>query len=791
MELKKIWSNLSKFMVKNRVILMVFSLLLLGFLCINTRRLFNDPVSNVILDRDGMLLGARVSGDGQWRFPAPDSVPEKLKKATIAFEDRYFYLHPGINPVSTIRAFIQNLKAHKVVSGGSTLTMQTIRLSRNGKARTLTEKAIEMLLALRLELGRSKNEILALYMGHAPYGGNVVGIEAAAWRYFGMASHNLSWAEAATLAVLPNAPALIHPGRNRELLMQKRNRLLHKLYALNWIDRATLETSLAESIPDEPSPMPRMAPHLLNRASMEMPGKIVKTSIIAEWQSQVNQVVERHHTNLAGNEVHNLAAIVISVETGEVMAYVGNCDYPNERAHSNEVDIIRSLRSTGSLLKPLLYAAMLDDGKILPGSLVPDIPVNLGGFAPKNFSGHYEGAVPAGMALSRSLNVPAVQLLQQYGVERFLHLLQLLGMKTLNKPADYYGLSLILGGAEGRLEEMANIYASLSRVLKHYSREQLYYPADYRPATYLLTQDLPREKGNTQAGLFNASSIWYTYQVMIEVNRPDEEAGWQQFASSRNIAWKTGTSFGYRDGWAIGTTTEWVVGVWAGNADGEGRPGLTGVTAAAPVMFEIFGLLPPSDWFEPPLDEIVTAAVCLKSGYLAGPYCNEADTVKIPFTGLKSPLCPFHHLVHLSADGQYRVNSNCYAVADMVHKPWFVLPPVQEWYFIQHHADYLKLPPYLGGCESGGRRSMDLIYPGAGLKIYVPRGLGGKKERVVFEAVHTLPDALIFWHLDDQYIATTQYVHQVQLLPEPGKHRLVLVDENGEELIRNFEAVEP
>jgi penicillin-binding protein 1C len=618
-----------------------------------------------------------------------------------------------------------------------------------------------------------------------------VGVEAAAWRYFGLASHHLSWAEAATLAVLPNSPALIHPGRNRETLLKKRNRLLHKLYKLRWIDQTTLQTSLTEHIPLEPAPIPQIAQHLLNRVANEMPGKIVTTTIKTGLQSQVSHIVERHHVRLAGNEVHNLAAIVLSVETGQILAYVGNCAYPDERDHSNEVDIIQSARSTGSILKPLLYAAMLDDGKILPASLVPDIPINLGGFAPKNFSGGFEGAVPASMALSRSLNVPVVQLLRQYGVDRFLHLLQALGMKTLNRPADYYGLSLILGGAEGKLENMVNIYAAMSRVLNHYGKEQRYYASDYRPATYLLPQQLSEEKGLIQAGLFNASSIWYTYQAMIAVNRPEEEAGWQNFTSSRRIAWKTGTSFGYRDGWAIGTTSEWVVGVWAGNADGEGRPGLTGIAAAAPVMFEIFGLLPQSDWFKPPLDEITPAAVCRSSGYLAGLYCNAIDTLKIPFTGLKSQVCPYHQLVHLSADGQFRVNSNCYAVSDMLHQSWFVLPPVQEWYYVQHHADYRKLPPYMDGCGSGGRRSMDLVYPGDGLKIYIPRGLSGVKERVVFEAVHTNPDAIIFWHLDDQFLKTTQYIHQVELLPEPGIHQLVLVDESGEELVRKFEAVEP
>ncbi len=324
-------------------------------------------------------------------------------------------------------------------------------------------------------LGRSKDQILSLYLSHAPYGGNVIGIEAASWRYFATSSQRLSWAEAATLAILPNAPSMVHPGKNRQLLLKKRNRLLRRIHELGWIDSTTLIISLAENIPDQPVPMPVLAPHLLNRVYLAQPGTRKTTTIERNLQEQVSRIVDSHHNRLKNNEIHNAAAIVLEVETGNVLAYIGNCGYPAERDHANDVDIIVSRRSTGSLLKPLLFAAMLDDGKLLPGSLVPDIPINLNGFAPQNFDGGFEGAVTASKALSRSLNVPAVQMLKQYGVERFHHLLRSLGMKTVNQSAGHYGLSLILGGAEGTLEEMSNIYASLSRVLKHYGETGLYF----------------------------------------------------------------------------------------------------------------------------------------------------------------------------------------------------------------------------------------------------------------------------------------------------------------------------
>jgi penicillin-binding protein 1C len=536
--------------------------------------------------------------------------------------------------------------------------------------------------------------------------------------------------------------------------------------------------------------MPGLTPHLLNRVYISKPGKNVRTTLDFTLQNEVTQLVEKHHMRQRSNEIHNAAAIVIEIETGNIIAYAGNCGYPLERNHSNDVDIITAPRSTGSLLKPLLYAAMLEDGKILPASLIADIPINLSGFSPENYDGKFEGAVPASRALSRSLNVPAVQMLKGYGIERFHHLIRSLGMRTVNKSADYYGLSLILGGAEGTLEEMTNIYAALSRVLLHYNHTGLYYSSDYRPAEYTITP-VVRGKGTLQPSILSAASIWSAYEAMIQVNRPEEETGWQYFTHARRIAWKTGTSFGYRDGWAIGISSKYVVGVWFGNADGEGRPGLTGISAAAPLLFEIFGLLPGDKWFGFPGDEFGKARVCRASGFLAGPDCGESDTLLIPINGLKSPACPFHQIVHLTEDLKYRATSACYPVSKMKHLSWFVLPPVQEWYYRKRHTDYKVLPPVIPGCLENMGSPMELIYPGKNVKIFIPRELNGQKGKVVFEAVHRNSEATIYWHLDNVLVGVTHFIHQVEIQPESGKHQIILVDDDGNEFSRNFIIVEP
>lgn len=754
--------------------------------------LFNDPFSTVLEDRHGELLGARIADDGQWRFPSPDTVPDKYKQSLIQFEDRYFYYHRGCNPFALARALRQNLKAGRVVSGGSTISMQVIRLSRKRSSRTILEKFTEIILAARLELTNSKEEILSLYSSHAPYGGNVVGLDAASWRYFARSPDRLSWAESAVLAVLPNAPSLIHPGRNRSLLMDKRNRLLERLHEYGLLDSLSCSLAKLEPLPAEPLPLPSLAPHLLDHVYINARGQRIRSTLDARLQQMVNNIVEEHHILLKYNEIHNASCLIIETLSAEVLAYVGNTMNPDRPEYAGDVDLIRSPRSTGSILKPALFCLMLEEGEILTGSLVPDIPTHYTGYSPKNFTLRYDGAVPARRALARSLNIPAVRMLQSFGLERFYHRLKELGMETLRFPASHYGLSLILGGAEGNLWWITGMYASMGRILEHFNESGTYFKEDIHPPCFVKGDPPGVSMGTTEnPHPYSAASVWLTFQSLIEVNRPESQAGWKSFASSGKIAWKTGTSFGFRDAWAVGTSPSYTVGVWVGNADGEGRPGLTGSSVAAPLLFDVFSILPGDSWFQAPLDELFPVSVCRQSGYLPGPHCLERDTVWVTEKGLLSKPCSYHLSVHLTGDGRYRVNSDCMDTKKMKHESWFVLPPVQEWYYRSRNPDYRILPELHPECaENGDITFMEMIYPRHSARVYVPRELDGSVGEIILESAHRRPSVLIHWHLNDKYLGSTRYIHQMGISPEKGLYTLTLVDERGNTLIRHFEVVD-
>lgn len=756
------------------------------------RVLFTDPYSTVLQASNRALLSASIATDGQWRFPECDRVPSKFAEAIVTFEDKRFWNHPGVDLLSLGRAFRQNIGAGKIVSGGSTLSMQVIRLSRKNKSRTVFEKIVEMILATRLELRYSKEEILSLYTSHAPLGGNVVGLEAACWRYFGTDSKDLSWSQAALLAVLPNSPSLMHPGKNRHALKIKRDRLLAKLKEIGRIDELTYSLAIREPVPDQPHALPRWAPHLLTRMSRDGFGERTLVSTVDyDLQQQVESILVQHQQRLKANQIFNCAALILDVKTGNVLAYAGNVS--SEEIHENDVDIIMAPRSTGSILKPFLYAAMIDDGKILPHTLLPDVPVIINGFAPKNFTHEYDGVVHADRALIRSLNIPAVHMLKTYRHEKFYTLLRNMGMTTLSFPPDHYGLSLILGGAEGTLWDITGMYASMARTLNNYYEhpgKNRYYKKDFHAPTYYERESETLPTAPESSSWLSAESIYITTDALKELYRPGEEAGWKYFSSARKIAWKTGTSFGFRDGWAIGITPDYAVGVWAGNADGEGRPGLTGSEAAAPVMFDIFSRLSGNAWFAKPHQEMREVIVCRKSGYRVSALCTERDTVDVTRAGLETAACPYHKILHLTKDLKYQVHSDCEDLRSVQHVSWFVLPPIQEFYYRLKNISYRVSPPYRKGCEPlSSALSMDIVYPKPHAKIFIPRDLDGKAGSSVFELVHRNPQATVFWHLDGKFMGTTKQVHHLAINPGEGKHWLVLVDDHGLSIERTFEVL--
>ncbi|MBL4677779.1 MAG: penicillin-binding protein 1C [Mucilaginibacter sp.] len=788
--------SLKQYLKKPKVIIMLAILLALSlwFAFCLPLPLFNNSTSYVIDDDRGQLLGASIASDGQWRFPYNPSVPDKFSKCIIAFEDKRFNDHFGFDPLAFSRAIKQNLRNKRVTSGGSTITMQVIRLATHHN-RTIWNKIGEIFMALRLEVGYGKKEIMALYASNAPFGSNVIGLDAAAWRYFGRSADKLSWGEMAALAVLPNSPSLVHPGKNRQILLKKRDLLLSRLYKQGIIDSTTAALARFEPVPEKPMPLPQLAPHLLQRfkadaKAAKLTDTRITTSIKSNLQQQVTDIVEKHHQVLKANDINNVAAVVLDVETGSTLAYVGNVSHREDPETESDVDVISAPRSPGSTLKPLLYASMLHDGLILPNSLIPDVPTQIAGYHPENFDLGYDGAVPASNALSRSLNVPAVKMLQQYKYERFYDMLKRIGITTLDQPADHYGLALILGGGENTLWELTGAYADMARALNNYNKNGGKYDAnDYHHPQYA---NAPQKQSNQQNnGLIDAGSIYYTLQAMEEVMRPGEEMLWQQFSSSQRVAWKTGTSFGFRDGWAIGVTPKYVVGVWVGNTDGEGRPGLTGINTAAPVLFEIFRLLPATrEWFDVPYGELVKIKVCKESGYRAGQYCDNAVEQYVPKTGLKAAVCPWHKLVHLSADRRYQVTANCTSPDKMANLPWLVLPPSMEYYYKTKNYQYHVLPPFAPGCEQNDANPMELIYPKDGAKIYVPLEADGKRGRMICNAAHRMAGSKIFWHLDDQYVGESSAFQQMALNPTPGKHKLTLVDADGNTIKINFEVLD-
>ena len=712
-----------------KVYLIIISVLLAGWLCCLPKNLFKGvSYATVVTDRGGELLGARIADDQQWRFPPCDTVPYRCATAIVQFEDRHFYWHPGVDAGALLRAAVSNLRSGHIVSGGSTITMQVIRLSR-GRERTIWQKMVEAVQATRLELRYPKKRILALYASHAPFGGNVVGLEAAAWRYFGRPADQLSWAESATLAILPNAPSSIHPGKGRDKLLEKRNRLLEKLHKRGYIDAGTLEDALDEPLPAAPYPLPSLARHWVEA---QPHGERTRSSIDIHLQRQAEAVADRWSDELDRGGTADLAAVVLDIRSGEIITYIGNTSASRTRPGS-DVDIARAPRSTGSILKPFLYCAALQEGVILPRTLLADTPVNLSGFTPENFDRQFHGAVPAAEALARSLNVPAVHLLRNYGAPRFLDLLRLAGLSTLNRDASDYGLSLILGGGEGTLLDITRAYAGMVR----------------------------RYEGlETDSPFRDRIALWYTFEALKEVNRPDE-IDWKLIRSVRKAAWKTGTSYGSRDAWAVGVTPDYAVGVWCGNADGHGVAGMTGAKTAGPVMFELLGLLPASaEWFEEPLQEGVFLDVCTVSGMLKSPDCPEWESVRLPAAAAESAACPYHR------DGVFR------------------LPPAMEWYYKTYHPEYQVLP------SSRDTAPMEFLYPEPGSILTFPRKLDGTTEGAVFQVIHRNPNATVYWHLDQSYLGETRLIHQMRLTPDPGKHTVTAVDGDGHSVSVGFSVAE-
>ena len=734
--------------------------------------LAGEDFSRVVTDREGHLLRVTLDSREQVRLAMEGPLPATLRAAVLRYEDRRFDRHAGVSVPAVARALAQNLRAGRRVSGASTVTMQLARLA-GGRPRTLGAKIVETLQALKIEALHDKETILRAYLDRAPYGGNVVGVRAASLVYFAKRPTELSWAEAAVLAVLPNAPGLVSPTRSPQELLGRRDRLLRDLHRAGTMDADALAAALAEPGPAARHSLPFAAPHAAEALSSAarragMPSRLPSVSTLDSGiQGRAEEIAGYHARSLASLGILGAAVVIAETGSGAVRAYLGSADYHGPQG---QVDLVRAPRSTGSLLKPFLYALAMDEGLLLPPTVLQDVPTQFGAFAPTNADHDYRGLVTAREALILSLNVTAAGLLQDYGVERFYGFLVRAGLRGLFRPPEDYGLPLVLGGAEASLMEMAGLYRGLAR--------------GGRFAPLNLTEDGPVPASTS---LISSGAAHLTLEILREVRRPGADALWQHFADGRSVAWKTGTSYGHKDAWAIGVTPEWTVAVWVGNPSGEGNPLLSGTLSAGPLLFDLFRMLPGDGaWFRPGPDILVPVRVWRRTGYRAPADATDVDYTLGPAGARPLPLCPYHRRLFVTLDGRYRVDAGCWPADDYRAETRFVVPVAVAQY-LRDRGRAGDLPPPAPGCRDAG--GVQLLYPQEGARVWIPRDLDGELQKVTLRAAHQEPGLRVYWYVDDVFHGTTAGRHALAVTLPRGEHRVEVVDDRGGRAARAFTVV--
>lgn len=740
------------------VFLLIFVFVLIVYLRFDVDKMQKEIETRysqtVLDDRDG-LLGAYLNSNEQWQIKSEDDIPKRLKLAVLTFEDKNFYSHGGINFKAILRAIKINVTSSKRV-GASTITMQVAKLYKN-RPRDYKSKILEMIEARKIDASLSKDEILKIYLNNAPYGGNIVGYKTASLLYFKKEPINLTWAEGALLAVLSNSPGLIHVEKNRDKLLKKRDQLLKKMYEDKIITKSQYELSLKEKLPSRRFYFDMAAHHLTRRLKFENPDKkIIKSTINRELQEKVERVVKNYGEYLDNKGIKNACAIVVDNKTGEVKAYVGSQDF-YDFARNGQVDGISSYRSVGSVLKPFLYGLAIDEGLIVSKSKILDIPLYFSNFNPQNSNKKYRGLVEAREALQNSFNIPFVNMLDEYGDDRFFFFLkEVIGFK--DRDYSRYGLSLILGTKEMKVEDVAKLYYGLSQY------------GNFKDISYIQGKKTSKDKQ-----LISKGATYITLQELKEVQRFGIE---NIYTGRDNISWKTGTSYGKRDAWACGVSPDWTVVAWCGNFTGEGNPNLSGVGSAGLLLFNIFKTLPNSDKdFAKPENSLKTIEIDKQTGYRVK-YDVPKEEVETSIEAKPLKISPYYKKIFVDEDGN-EIDSRSEKFADRVEKVILSYPPELLNYLVKENINISGL--------IDKNDSIRIIYPLNSLKIQVPKDFDGKKSVIV--KISNPNNYQIFWYVNGKYIATSKEKEK-NFDFENGEQIISIVAENGETAQVKFEVVE-
>lgn len=723
------------------------------------------PNSVFVYSRDGQLMRCFLSPDDYWRKPVKlEDISPLLRRSVIAREDRWFFYHPGFNPISLVTAAIDNVREGKVIRGGSTITMQVARMM-EPKERTVKSKIIELLRAVQLELHYSKKEILELYFNLAPYGGNIEGVGAASYFYFGKKPSELTASQAALLTSIPNSPTILRPDRSAESSIAKRDQVLKTMLDRGVVDNSEYREALEEEIGECRREAPFLAAHQcedLAAAHPECPE--LYSTIDLRIQKICEGVLNDNMIDLKTKGIHNGAAVVIDNSRSRIIALVGSENFFDSK-YQGQVNGAKSPRSPGSALKPFVYAMALDDGLLSPNSILSDVPVYYSGYSPENYDNEYRGAVTATEALRMSLNVPAVDLCYRVGQRKFYHLLKSGGISTLTRPYYEYGLPIILGSCEVSLLELTNIYSSFAR-----------------GGLYRRYTDILGESAGDTLRLVTPEASYIISEILSGLKRPDFPSCWEFSPDIPKVAWKTGTSYGRKDAWSIGCNTKYTIGIWVGNFDGEASPYLVGADAAAPILFKIFQSLSDRDdagWFnEPP--GVSERLVCAASGMRPGRFCP--STVKELYIPGVSPeeKCELHKEIFVDDSTGCALCRFCAvgkSASPIVYEEW---PPRIATWLARTGRLSSRLPEHNPECVgSPGGDSPIILSPNGDTKYILRRFLRPEQQKILLDASVASGSRNIYWFFDDLLYEKVGVGEKAFLVPREGRHKITCSDDRG------------
>lgn len=727
-----------------------------------------DAWSVAVEYRDGRPAHVFLSRDEKWRLPvALDDVDPRFVAALVALEDRRFHRHDGVDPIALVRAAVTDVVHARRVSGGSTLTMQLARLL-EPRRRTLRSKAIEMFRAVQLDLRMTKREILEQYLSRTPYGGNVEGIETAAWAYFGHGARHLTPLEIATLLAVPQGPTRYAPRPdNAARLRARRDAILGKLIAAGVFSPVDAAVATAEAVgappPDHLRRLPREAPHAAVALRRRHPGAVrIRSTLDAGAQALAERAVALRRAELHGKGIHGGAVVVVDHGSREVVALVGSLDF-HDAAHGGQIAMFERPRSPGSTLKPLVYALAIDRGMALPGYLVADVPSQYGTYRPRNFDGDWAGLVTLRDALSRSLNLPFVDLLERLGVETFVGELGRMGVAQARAEPGQYGLSLIAGGIELTPLEVASIYATLAADGAH------------RPLRLVA--------GDEPAGppIFGAAAAWLTREALSLKDRPDFPRRRDVSGVPPQIHWKTGTSFGLRDAWAVGSGPAYTAVVWTGNVDNRPSAELVGSEAAGPLLFDVLEGLAGRAAMAPPAPpaELTAVEVCRYSGHVPGDACTDRARVPAPLHSVPTAPCPYHRAYEVDRASGRAVMPACRKPGrDYERRSFVVLPSAIRAWLVGRHRALPEAPVFDDDCVSGVASAPPvMVTPGEGQIVTLIPGMPASQQRVPLSA--STDAAALTWFVDGALVGHAPASERVYWTPVAGAHEIVVADEAG------------